>query len=366
MDVMNIYSQRLARPTVPRKPLPPSLLSCSSQTELSCPPAKVVSLQTKRILATTSSQTELLPETPAKLMLAIATQTDTPSKPTLRAATTTTPPPPVPRPRTDSPAPSTPTAIQPHPPVVLQALPTAKIVDSSLPRNTQASSEDRQKKDLLLSKLKALDSQKAVAPGSQTLPTSSNMVKSSPPPPDTTSRPAAEDEQKKQLLLAKLMAIDNKPEPKTTEPVQPAKTSSANRSNTSLASWPESIENLHNGKPAYPSESRQASGKKPLAKDESYQPTFGRRALGESKPTNGMIFGGGLENTSTAVKPPAAAPGKSYPWENKVELERGVVPANQALDKPLLPLRSRPHEAVRTEPADHSITEPDDLEELIL
>ena len=318
MDVLNIYSQRLGKNMPPRiatRLQAPETDTCASQTELSCPPSKSVSLQTKLGLRTSASQTDFpSPKPPVKAVsLAAATQTDivvSPKNDNLEvsnAPLTTTGgsghQKPVSKPIQVETAVNVPTD---GPKSMAQSPPAPKVspmVSNGVGSGGKAalsSDSEEQKKRELLATLKAMDAQKD-PPASQPItpitikstaqPTSNVSVGGERPPsagkltkqfmkPSTTSQPAIvesdEEAKKKKLLLAKLMAIDEGSDPskvtmskmdisKAQPPIKHP--TSGHHSTTSIQSWPETVENLYNGKPAFatdddPFGSRHSSGKR--------------------------------------------------------------------------------------------------------
>ena len=362
MDVMNIYSQRLGRNTlntsmrsqIDTPPPPLSTDDAYSQTDLTCPPNKNVSMQTKPTLKSSGSQTA-----PSKALQTRTTQTDIAPVDRTR----------VPSPPTKS-SPAHTIQRQPTPPPPLKqkevisspAQPTKQLVRSPPPPEpSHIVDEEQQRKNLLLSRLRALDSQKG-PPASQPLTTvpvktttesqssqptatasqttDERAITRSPPVAITKSPPVAqmttqqEEAKKKKLLLAKLMAIDDGADPqKVTESKlnvasnpapQPTKDLSAHSSN-SLQLWQaDTVDNLHKGKPAFftdddPFGSRHSSGKRSngtlkansgtktstvndttniLNSELGYKPTFGRRARGADPGPASSLFSGGTKDTN--------------------------------------------------------------------
>ena len=332
---MNIYSQRMQKNVphpLPRQQAPPTGTS-ESQTELSCPPFKAVSLKTKPQLRTEGSQTEL--ETPkpsprTKKLISAGTQTEVSTgtqsgdetdsllptrgvhlgadktsgvsvKETRQSIPETL------QSRKEADLGASAVAVEPSAPSSVNETSKGKLATPAA--SDQGSKgvvdEERQKKDLLLARLRALDGQKG-PPGSEPVnvgglvrssaePTANEPVELSHPgaaAPTLPSKPAAtatvqrqaalkqanavatkagggsssaEAEAKKKLLLAKLMAIDEGKNPREAaadhkdSSKEPSKldtklTSSATHSDSSLKSWPDKIENMHHGKPAYSSD----------------------------------------------------------------------------------------------------------------
>ena len=349
---MNIYSQRLGRNVLNTSThleveTPPiSKDDAYSQTELSCPPNKNVSMQTKPTLRSSSSQTQA---TPKKTLQARTTQTEiapvertrvsspsTKSSPARTIQQQPTPPPPPAQKEVVSP-PTQPTQQSVRSPPSPEP-PTVQVVD-----------EEQQRKNLLLSKLRALDSQKG-PPASQPLTTvpvktTTDEIQSSQPttsqttdqkasmksPPATQTATQEEEAKKKKLLLAKLMAIDDGTDPQkvtvsklnvTSSPApQPPRNISVQSSSSQQLWQADTVENLHKGKPAFfteddPFGSRNSSGKKSsgtlkaksgtkTSADDTpnslgYKPTFGRRARGANTGPSSSIFGGGTKDANPA------------------------------------------------------------------
>ena len=316
MDVLNIYSQRLGKNMPPRlatRLQAPETDSCASQTELTCPPSKNVSLQTKLGLKTSSSQTDFpSPKPPSAkiLSLAVATQTDivaSPKNDNLEVSNApftgdSRPQQQLSKPKEIETAVNAPSD---GPTLMAQSPPASKPSPMQVPTGTSegkasvSSKLEEQKKRELIATLKAMDAQKdppasqpitSTATKSMAQPTSNVLVggerspvgkltKQSTQPP-TTSQPAKidsdEEAKKKKLLLAKLMAIDegNDPNKVTMSKMDVSKAQPPNKhpvsgrqSTTSIQSWPETIENMYQGKPAFatdddPFGSRHTSGKK--------------------------------------------------------------------------------------------------------
>ena len=362
VEVLNIYSQRIGK-NLPRNVTrlqAPITENISSQTDLSCPPNKLVSLQSKPPLKSSSSQTDIQQDKPHPLpkrrdSKICSTQTDIVVNPKNETLLVTL------SPEAFQATDSEPT--QQHVSVPETSQTAKKEMTKS---STDKDQQQQRNKEFLLSKLKAMDGQKG-PPASQPVP--STVTKSSvehtavasvnseranispaPAPAETVRSQAPtqivstatqstqsqvendREAQRKKLLMAKLMVIDEGDNPnnvtlssvdvsKNTSGKSAIKKSSANQSKSSLQSWPDTIENMYHGKPAHATEddpfgSRHTSGKKPLHKKESgllnkepsqpqiHKPSFGRRAgpAASTKPRNGMIFGG-LEDTETVHKP---------------------------------------------------------------
>ena len=340
---MNIYSQRIAR-NMPHGLPRPSLLNTHSQTSFSCPPFKSVSLQTRPRISHASSQTEL-----ARHRLTISTQTDqkegvwsgvgpgeeggaqasggkaatrgVDSSPASIPAPapgifpTSTDPLLMPSPRQPGPASRGVTTSSPAhknmaptdaSPAMLQPSPVAKPSGArpgdGVRQDGTDDQEERNKKDTLLARLRALDGHK-VPPASQTVsiataattapapkslaeatPTSTTTAAKWPPgvapPTGPTHHPSTksgegvkagegedEAECKKRLLLAKLLAIDTggaaeSPGHAPTSGRKAGVKKSGNAgsgpgsasSRASVSSWPDSVENMHHGRPALASQ----------------------------------------------------------------------------------------------------------------
>ena len=323
MDVLNIYSQRLGKNMLPRLATrlhAPETDTCASQTELTCPPSKSVSLQTKLRLKTSGSQTDLpSPKPPSSkiLSLGVSTQTDIVASPKNDNLEVLNPPltgasghhhQPISKPEENAP--------NDGPTVIVQSPPASKSSPMQVPASTSGgktnldSELEEQKKRELIATLKAMDALKdppasqpvtstatksAAQPtsnvlvgGERSVPPTGKLTKQSTqlqPPTTTSSQPAKinndEEAKKKKLLLAKLMAIDEGSDPnKVTMSKMDVSTSSkaqlpppskhpgsGRQSSTSIQSWPETVENMYQGKPAFatdddPFGSRHTSGKK--------------------------------------------------------------------------------------------------------
>ena len=344
MDVLNIYSQRLGKNMPPRLATQlqgPETDTCASQTELTCPPSKSVSLQTKLGLKTSASQTDLpSPKPPSAkiLSLAVSTQTDIVASPKNDNLEVSNAPftgdsgpqqqlQPVSKPKEAEAGVNPPSN---DPTVMAQSPPASKPSPMQVPSGTSGgkaslSSElEEQKKRELIATLKAMDAQKdppasqpitSTAMKSAAQPTSNVLVGGERPPvgkltkqstqPPTTSQPAKidndEEAKKKKLLLAKLMAIDegNDPNKVTMSKMDVSKAqpppkhpASGRQSTTSIQSWPETIENMYQGKPAFatdddPFGSRHTSGKRGAStKSRDFFLTEGGGGVESSSPKN--------------------------------------------------------------------------------
>ena len=494
MDVMNIYSQRIVKKNMPRgRPA-----AVESQTNLSCPPYKTVSLETRPHVKAAGSQTDDLETTQQQQQqpvqtVVLGTQTDI----TMVHRSSATP--------VDAHnvagqplllgpgGKEKPTAVDS---TKKQSFPTASVkvkspssckekpADVVVPNKEVASIEgERHKKDILLAKLRAMDSQKG-PPSSNPIPPGSGLVtkstavpssnpiplgsglatkstavpSSNPIPPGSglatkstavptdhqealptstvASKPqqSTKSERKKKMLLAKLMAIDNESSPPkdVSSTATPVKADSKpedtmTRSNTSLQSWPDKVENMHRGKPAYSTEDDPFGSKHSLAaarkatlkegetfmtetesdkktrlgrrqhntpsqkhpsdavisekssdlqsKGGPYKPSFGRRAVNE--PKNEFVFGG-MNHDSEVTDSRNTG---EYSWETRINVSsnpgrrllQGGTPTSSGVQRTLesgslLPLRPK------AEPVMNSFdvmpgtlaTEPDDIEELVL
>lgn len=330
---MNIYSQRIGKNKHHRAQKLHTLVTenSESQTSLSCPPFKIVSLQTKPRLKTAASQTDLetvkQPAPPAKRLVSTGTQADISGDSKSGSVELASPK----VDRTVGKSVTKPQQVSPVLTVRHEQKPTSTLGSEGNVPSTSASTkegeskkpdnEERQKKDALLARLRAIDGQKgppssepvhssgSIPTRSSAEPTASVPVGGSDhptavaaPPPGKlgggSSKPAGavhqlgtkmrveglsvttrqtdidiEAQRKKQLLLAKLMAIDDgsTAESEGTQPQKPAlKQPDATKSSSSLRSWPDIVENMHNGKPAFASEddpfgSRHSMGKKKLS-----------------------------------------------------------------------------------------------------
>lgn len=306
MDVLNIYTQRLGKNAPPRlstRIQAPITDSVESQTVLSCPPSKNVSLQTKPGVKSSGSQTDLpLPKPPVSVT-ATSTQTDivaSPRNESLEASNTpqTLPQPPAPKPVSVGGS-----NVPIDGPKLKGTPPKASTIGGEKPQESLQRQVEEQKKMELIATLKAMDAQKD-PPASQ--PVTSVAVKSTAQPTanvtvggdrlgekvtkqaaHSSTQPAAsakvgdsnaeEEAKRKKLLLAKLMAIDEGSDPskvtmskmdvsKAARP-SPKHSASGHKSTTSIQSWPETVENMYNGKPAFatdedPFGSRNSSGRR--------------------------------------------------------------------------------------------------------
>ena len=395
MEVMNIYSQRiprsLPRPSLPPTPPPPSIAHQSSQTTLSCPPFKSVSMQHRSQLKATASQTEVtsLPQRTES-----STQTEA---------------------RESKPAPSqvaASTSVSEAPRDKSTVGTRTGPVENEGRFEQKAAIEAERSKQELLQRLRVLDSQKTApasnslspSPARTSVPPTTQPVNPKPhpvvaPQPPPAAEVAAQEQERKRLLLAKLMAIDEGGDPNHVRPApqqNPRSSShriSANKgSSSSLTSWPEVVENMHHGRPAHASEDdpfgsrsrltgwRRSGGRRgengvrervvegaeqqktflteaaerrqPQEEKTEYKPSFGRRA---TRPTR---------VDSTPNHKPHPPPGELITSENYIpeaspSISRGG----------LLPRRPKADTAAMTS---HDVmpgavlSEPDDIEELVL
>lgn len=314
MDVLNIYTQRIprttARPLLPsptQPPQAPAVTHQASQTALSCPPFKTVSMQHRSQLKAVSSQTDVVTADISKSSRSVDTATQTVSEtvPTIAV----------------SPAKTAARAVE----VRMETIsPVHEDTDASeavvaQPQELDSSPKDGQvetekSKHTLIQRLRELDSQK-ITPGSNPMPpvqtsgsaTTVTMATTQPHPlqslassrvttaPPSEVKPSisqaeveARERERKQLLLAKLMAIDDGSDPnhvkmmpksshKQPLPVE-ARITATNKmtsssSSVTCSSWPDIVENMHQGKPAHASEddpfgsrTRLSSSKKILVK----------------------------------------------------------------------------------------------------
>ncbi len=434
MGVMNIYSQRMSRNTLNNSTrlfdVPPLMEDMFSQTDLSCPPRKNVSLQTKQTNKSSSSQTQVIP---SKILETRTTQTDmTPAKDNIQSPATQKP--------------KSPVATIQHPvqmPVVTSPVHTIQhVIQSPPPSQPPAQDEEQQKKNILLSKLRELDSKKG-PPASQPVTTISQstitdnnqkttevmgteqFLPTTHPevPALTATQTSAQEEEakKKKLLLAKLMAIDGGHDPMSVTlskiTTGPARANSGQSTTSVRSLQADTIDNMHKGKPAFfteedPFGSRKSSGSNLLVKSNSgasgllvksnngakastsnnattsivgnqgYKPTFGRRAretkdsdktkdiFGKSEDLTKPIFnGGGLHLNQE----PFSEGEQDYPWEKRVNLNSTASKSLQNRSMVFGPMSKSPlsplrpkAEANRVDMMPGGIAEPDDLEELIL
>lgn len=321
--MLNIYTQRI--PRNPAKPLPPSpqpptptpsVTHQASQTSLSCPPFKTVSMQHRSPLKAAASQTDVVGSRPTHCVDTY-TQTLHESVPVVPVNITAT----------------SVAAVK----VKVESSPAQNMVTGGdiMPQPTAAETtavagnrvQPEQSKHMLIQKLRELDSQK-VAPGSDPMMPSvqtngtATVVTTQPhqgigvdatlspeiKPSASQAKVATHEQERKQLLLAKLMAIDEgsdpnsvKTTPKSSQKQLPLETKPANSqtagkitsSSSSINSWHEVIENMHQGKPAYASEddpfgsrTRLSSTKKTLAKGRmAVEDIRGRRDTGVREQT---------------------------------------------------------------------------------
>lgn len=429
MDVMNIYSQRMGRSTLNNSTLTDVVEDKFSQTDLSCPPRKNVSLQTKKTIQSSSSQTHVSP-TPTHETR--TTQTDSPPVAVQPLPTQ------LPQALSTQALPSPPATVDPPPAVTSPGSTKQDIATKSSPPPQQqpiVPNEETQRKNILLSKLRELDSKKE-PPASQPATTVSlqtaaaentgikhldsgtepaTQLKSNEKLPAGPT-PQEREAEKKKLLLAKLMAIDKSSDPKgapgkSETNIKPVRTYSGQSSSSSIQSWQaDTTDNLHRGKPAFFSEDdpfgkqKKLSGKRTstgsLVKSESklsnknatadgYKPAFGRRARGgETTPSNSdrtttnSIFG----DSEKATKPifnerrkeslgvfetESSSGAKDYPWEKRISLKKDNSLHNQSMvfgpasNSSLLPLRPKA-DTNRVDMIPDIMAEPDDIEEIVL
>ena len=256
MEVMNIYTQRiprsLPRPSPPPTPPLPRVTHQSSQTTISCPPFKSVSMKHRSQVKTAASQTEV-----ASLSHRTDSSTQT-AAPEIKPVAAT----------------NTPSMSIIHTEAKGEK-PTLQIEKTGVVHGVGEKSttiEAQRSKEELLQRLRLLDRQKT-APASNplspsTVHTSAPPTSQPPPPAIPHSEPPptevdTREQERKRLLLAKLMAIDEGGNPNHMKSVPQQNTRGANSvgtpankgsSNASLNSWPDVVENMHQGRPAHASE----------------------------------------------------------------------------------------------------------------
>ena len=274
MDVMNIYSQRIGKNAPQHVPAklhhaPVTTETSESQTNFSCPPFKTVSLQTKPHLKTSASQTDTRQATSPTIgrLVPTGTQTDTSRDPVRESKGVAS------LNKTAATKSATKSATIPQQTSPVRTVQHEEKLTSTLGgspfavtgakegENKKVEDEERQKKDALLARLRAIDGQKG-PPNSEPVPSSGGVTKSvaeptasiavggsdhpsslsgvggrsklggssSKPPlpeqqlePSVTRQADSEQQKKKQLLLAKLMAIDdrNRTEQESLSPQKP-------------------------------------------------------------------------------------------------------------------------------------------------
>lgn len=164
-------------------------------------------------------------------------------------------------------------------------------------------------------------------------------------------------------------------------------------SNSSLQSWPDTVQNMHIGKPAYATESdplgRKHSTRNSKPSNE-YKPMHGRRAgtLEEIPDNLGSIsenHPGSTAHQKHDIKPRSDS--QSYPWEVAIDVQEQELDVQRTSDShkrssnhretsassrlPLLPLRPKQNGStgglgMMSGPATTYVAEPDDLEQVIL
>ena len=358
MDILNIYTQRLPRstakpppppplsiPTEPPSPPPPPVANQASQTTLSCPPFKTVSLQHRSQLKAASSQTDLVRGTE---LGKVALQNPSISTQTTESETTS---PVVVVSETKAAAVPAGVAVVGQMKAKEKNLPGRNVVEN--PQALESSGEQAQmpvhgdstqtggkieadrSKQLLIQRLQELDSQNT-APGSDPVPpvqtggsaTTDSTATAQPHPlqnlapsgattctaeASSVSQPetATRERERKQLLLAKLMAIDdgNDPNYANTTPkssqnqpppvearvpgISSEHGTSRNMetgSSSSISSWPEVVENMHQGRPAHASEDDPFGSKTRLS------------SLKKTATGKGKTAGGGAVDTGAGVR----------------------------------------------------------------
>ena len=140
----------------------------------------------------------------------------------------------------------------------------------------------------------------------------------------------------------------------------------------SLLSWPDPVQNMHAGKPAYSTEN-DPFGRKHVAKQsKDYKPLHGRRAVMQQEVIPDELSSisenhpGSTAHQKNFIKPQSG--GQSYPWEVHVHLrdgKEGVESRSSDHSDSLLPFRPKQNNGFGTS-AQTSVTEPDDLEQVIL
>ena len=319
MDVMNIYSQRIGKNAPQHVPAklhhaPVTTETSESQTNISCPPFKTVSLQTKPHLKTSASQTDTRQPTSPTIgrLVPTGTQTDTSRDPmreskgvaslnkTAAAKSATIP---------QQTSPVRTVQYEEKLTSTLGGSPFA-VTGAKEGENKKVEDEERQKKDALLARLRAIDGQKG-PPNSEQVPSSGGVTKSvaeptasiavggsdhpssplsgvggrsklggssSKPPlleqqlePSITRQADSEQQKKKQLLLAKLMAIDDRSrtEQESSSPQKPVLKMAAETVKNNSSLNPDIVENMHNGKPAFATADDPFGSRHSLAKKHS-------------------------------------------------------------------------------------------------
>ena len=372
MEVMNIYTQRIPR-SLPRASSPPPPLPRvthqSSQTTLSCPPFKSVSMQHRSQVKTATSQTDMGTGSPHRADSSTQTETKQ-AKPVVEL----------------------PTVHQ----VPMNTFSTESKREKATEKagagggkDEKALMEAQRSKDELLQRLRELDGQKTAPasnplspatisssvasksrPANPTPPSVPQPVVSEPPPAEL----AAREQERKRLLLAKLMAIDEGGNPnnvpqQSTRVANSLVTPANKGSSSSLNSWPEVVENMHQGRPAHASEddpfgsrSRMSGrrrerglegGKEQTESGKGlqtgYKPSFGRRAnQTDSAPNNKPcpLPGAGIASDNYI---PEAAPSIS---------RGGLLPRRPKVDTTAMRSLDVMPGAVQSDP--------DDIEELVL
>ena len=294
MDVMNIYSQRIGKNAPQHVPpklhhAPVTTETSESQTNFSCPPFKTVSLQTKPHLKTSASQTVMRQPTSPTIgrLVRTGTQTDRSRDPVRESTDVASSNKTAAAKSATVPQQTSPVRTVQHEERLTSTLGGSPFAVTGAKEGEIKKDEERQKKDALLARLRAIDGQKG-PPNSEPVPSSGGVTKSvaeptasiavggsdhpsslsglggesklggssnKPPLPEQQLGPSvadSEQQKKKQLLLAKLMAIDdrNRTEQESSSPQKPVlKTAETVKSNSSLN--PDIVENMHNGKPAF-------------------------------------------------------------------------------------------------------------------
>ena len=448
--MLNIYTQRIPRTAA--KPLPPSpppltatVTHQSSQTTLSCPPFKTVSMQHRSQLRVAASQTDVLPSVRS---MDNATQTgSTYLTPEAHNAATTglitestnaTSAAPVSLTSTTTAVNVKQTAAVSTPfenNEVQHSKPANKTGNSAIVlENANADSEEdviakQTPKHTLLQRLRDLDGQKT-APGSspmtpvQTSGTATTVASTQQPPalsgvtPPVVKRSELQEEadvrerERKQLLLAKLMAIDEGSDPNNTlqssheQPPPPVPKLRGNgatnshgiatnkSSSSSVSSWPEVVENMHQGRPAHASEddpfgSRSrlkgggggGRGRRPegvrgertfITEGLSCGPGSGEEGARDYKPSFGRRAPRPQESANSTTTPSQIDPHLWQPARESAEMSQRLILSPPGRDGPggLTSQRPKSNAAAAMKSQDVMpgcvISEPDDLEELVL
>lgn len=191
---------------------------------------------------------------------------------------------------------------------------------------------------------------------------------SSPPLQDEARRPTLP------LDFTKKLDISSRPDSRHKKE-STLKPSNSRSSISSLQSWPDTVQNLHTGKPAYSTESDPFGSKHAavIAKSTNNKPVHGRRAgtLEEIPDNLGSIsenHPGSTVHQTQNIKPRSDS--QSYPWEVTIDVEAGKAQRTSggrtnstSTKSSLLPLRPKQNGLIS---APNSVVEPDDLEQVML